>query len=175
MYAKMENDNTSEGEPAYQTKKPSKKKKKGPVEPTLYMSPVLANAYKNRAWVIEIVFGSVMGLCGAIMLLVSYLQEGKDYDPTLRGISYSFCGLGGLFILLGFCWYTNLQKLEENRQNEMDPLRASESMTTQQTMVSGKWAASSPQGLWKVFPSSCVNIAFKEWILSLSVKDYFKD
>ena len=113
-----------------------KQKKKPPAEPALYMSPVLANAYKNRAWVIEIVFGSVMGLCGAIMLLCSYLQE--DYDPTLRGISYGFCGLGGLFILLGFCWYTNLQKLEENRQNEMDPLRASESMITQQTMVSGK-------------------------------------
>lgn len=138
MYAKME-DAYSEGEHGeYPVKKKPVKKKKPPPEPGLYMSPVLANAYKNRAWVIEIVFGTVMGIAGAILLLVAYLDQTEENDPIMRGMGYAFCALGGLFILLGFCWYTNLQKLEENRQNEMDPLRSSESLTTQQTMLSHK-------------------------------------
>lgn len=106
-----------------------------------YLSPGLSGAYKHRHWTIEIIMGCIIGFLGGIFIIIHYATQNSDNPNQEKAFFYagvSFATFGGLLILLGLCWYKNLQKAkqdEEGTATEMNSLNT-ESAMTQQTALS---------------------------------------
>ena len=107
-----------------------------------YLSPGLSGAYKKRSWAVEVVIGSFVAFIGLIFVIVYYSQSKEgQLDKTFLYIATGFGIFGGLLILLGLCWYKNLQKMKadaaEETSAEMNALGVDESAMTHQTMLTG--------------------------------------
>ncbi len=93
-----------------------------------YLSPGLSGAYKNKNWSVEIVIGFIIGLLGSIFIIVHYATPKPAFGQKGKQFLYVGCAFavfGGLIILLGLCWYKNLQNPnpeEKGRGSEMSPI-----------------------------------------------------
>ena len=106
-----------------------------------YLSPGLSGTYKHNHWTVEIIIGTIIGLLGVIFIIVHYATPDPAFGPKGKEFLYAGCAFavfGGLIILLGLCWYKNLQKAkpkEEGNDGEMNSLNVEPGMMQQTTLA----------------------------------------
>ena len=97
-----------------------------------YFSPGLSGPYSKRAWVFEMVIGSVIVFIGLLFIVI---------NPTLgsyhgsASIGMGIVTFGSLFILLGYCWKRNLKEREELRSDVLSVCGNTSIITMQPSMA----------------------------------------
>ncbi len=76
-----------------------------------YFSPMLRPVYSNKAWVAEIVIGIFIVFTGLLFIIIQ-LARNKGGQGSVS-IGLGIIVFGGLFVLLGYCWYKSLKEEEE--------------------------------------------------------------
>lgn len=105
-----------------------------PSENVPYFSPMLRPKYSNRAWVAEIVIGTIIVLIG-LMFIIIQLARNKGQGSVSIGLGV--IAFGGLFIPLGYCWYKSLKEKEELQSDILSVFGSHPSLPTQSTSISG--------------------------------------